>query len=141
MYAVPAPPVRLVRFSPDHFWLCPIPFVLEYPNQRTTFPCMADSTGPLQIWWRRPCYILISYTNQRRSKGTGPGGPKTPLLINSDEKLLYHRQVARGLPTIFKRASPNQNFLSLGACAIKKYINQKSNVHCTKRTLYRHIQF
>ena len=25
MYAVPAPP--------DHFWLCPIPFVLEYPDQ------------------------------------------------------------------------------------------------------------
>ena len=28
---------RLVRFSPDHFWLCPIPFVLEYPNQPDHF--------------------------------------------------------------------------------------------------------
>ena len=35
--AVPAPPVWLVRFSPDRFWLCPIPFVLEYPNQPDHF--------------------------------------------------------------------------------------------------------
>ena len=35
--SVPASPVRLVRFSPDHFWLCPIPFVLEYPNQPDHF--------------------------------------------------------------------------------------------------------
>ena len=35
--AVPAPPVRLVRFSPDHFWPCPIQFVLEYPNQPDHF--------------------------------------------------------------------------------------------------------
>ena len=34
---VPAPPVWLVRFSLDHFWLCPIPFVLEYPNQPDHF--------------------------------------------------------------------------------------------------------
>ena len=43
-------------FSPDHFWLCPIPFVLEYPNQPDNFPCMLGSTEPLQIWWRRPYY-------------------------------------------------------------------------------------
>ena len=34
---MPAPLVRLVRFSPDHFWQCPIPFVLEYPNQTDHF--------------------------------------------------------------------------------------------------------
>ena len=33
MYSAPAPPVQLVWFLPDHFWLCPIPFVLEYPIQ------------------------------------------------------------------------------------------------------------
>ena len=58
--SVPAPPVRLVRFSPDHFWICPIPFVLEYPNQPDTFHCRSSLTGPLQIWWRRPVVEIIS---------------------------------------------------------------------------------
>ena len=63
MYAVPAPP--------DYFWLCPIPFVIEYPNQPDHFS--------LYVRFNRTTQNLVAPAlNSARAKPLVPIGSRYP---------------------------------------------------------------
>ena len=63
LLSVPAPPVWLVRFSSNHFWLCPIPFVLEYqPDHSKSGDAGPAAMGNMYV---SPGLLYLLFMNYR----------------------------------------------------------------------------